>query len=69
MRDRKFSRRDVLNASMGIAFGAVFPEPLKGAAEVCYLLSEAREVSGSETARLDLAAYRRRGFRPELSAN
>jgi iron(III) transport system substrate-binding protein len=32
MRDRKFSRRDVLNASMGMAFGAVFPEPLKGAA-------------------------------------
>ncbi len=32
MRDRKFSRRDVLNASMGMAFSAVFPEPLKGAA-------------------------------------
>ena len=32
MRNRKFSRRDVLNASMGMAFNAVFPEPLKGAA-------------------------------------
>src|SRR5262249_57760957 len=32
MRNRKLSRRDVLNASMGMAFSAVFPEPLEGAA-------------------------------------
>ena len=31
MRDRKFSRRDVLKASTVLAAGAVFPEPLKAA--------------------------------------
>jgi hypothetical protein len=33
---------------------------------VLSFLSEAREVSGSETARVDLAAYRRHGFRPDV---
>src|SRR6266446_8457661 len=31
MRDRKFSRRDVLKASTALAVGSVFPEPLKAA--------------------------------------
>ena len=33
---------------------------------VLSFLSEAREVAGSETARVDLAAYRRHGFRPDV---
>ena len=32
MRDRRFSRRDVLKASTALAVGSVFPEPLKAAA-------------------------------------
>jgi iron(III) transport system substrate-binding protein len=32
MRDRKYSRRDVLKASTVLAVGAVFPDPLKAAA-------------------------------------
>jgi iron(III) transport system substrate-binding protein len=31
MRDRRFSRRDVLKASTALAVGSVFPEPLKAA--------------------------------------